>query len=132
MVSDQSGYPSVGQLLDASAEKVSGWVAARKPGMFPDCFPMAMDIGTALVMRGLELLWGAKTETASRVRGRIESVLGWAKTREYRDDETPARWRGHLENLLPKKAKVAPVVPSCCDAVSRDRCCVRRQAAGAG
>ena len=52
---------------------------------------------------------GAKPETAGRVRGRIESVLDWATARGYRQGENPARWRGHLENLLPKKSKVRRV-----------------------
>ena len=54
-------------------------------------------------------LWTTKAETAGRVRGRIESVLDWATSRNYRQGENPARWRGHLENLLPKKAKVRRV-----------------------
>ena len=64
------------------------------------------DIDTALVMKVLEPIWTAKTETASRLRGRIESILDWATAREYRRGENPARWRGHLENLLPRPAKV--------------------------
>jgi integrase len=63
-------------------------------------------IDTALVMRVLEPIWAEKTETASRVRGRIESVLDWATARGYRTGENPARWRGHLDHLLPKKAKL--------------------------
>jgi integrase len=67
-------------------------------------------VDTALVMKALEPIWLTKTETASRVRGRIEKILGWATTAGYRpaDVPNPARWRGHLENLLPKKSKVAP------------------------
>lgn len=67
-------------------------------------------IGTADVMQVLEPLWHAKPETASRVRGRIESILDYAKARGWRDGENPARWRGHVANLLPKRSKVAPVV----------------------
>ena len=67
------------------------------------------DIDTSLVLRVLEPIWITKAETASRVRGRIESVLDWAKTRGYRDGENPARWKGHLDNLLPEKGKVAKV-----------------------
>jgi integrase len=67
----------------------------------------AVDVG--LVMKAIEPIWVQKPETASRVRGRIESVLDWATTRGYRQGENPARWRGHLENLLPKKAKVRRV-----------------------
>jgi integrase len=67
----------------------------------------AVDVG--LVMRALEPIWTTKPETAGRVRGRIESVLDWAAARGYRQGENPARWRGHLENLLPKKSKVRRV-----------------------
>jgi integrase len=67
----------------------------------------AIDVG--LVMQAIEPVWAKKPETASRVRGRIESVLDWAKARGYRQGENPARWRGHLENLLPKKSKVRRV-----------------------
>jgi integrase len=67
----------------------------------------AVDVG--LVMKAVEPIWSTKPETASRVRGRIESVLDWATAREYRAGENPARWRGHLENLLPKKTKVHAV-----------------------
>ena len=67
------------------------------------------EIDTALVMKALEPIWTTKTETASRVRGRIESVLNWATTRKFRQGENPARWRGHLDNLLPQKGKVQKV-----------------------
>jgi integrase len=66
-------------------------------------------VGTAHVLAALQPIWQAKPETAARVRGRIEAVLDYAKTREWRDGENPARWRGHLSNLLPAPAKVAPV-----------------------
>lgn len=64
-------------------------------------------IETALIMRILEPIWASKTETASRVRGRIEKILDWCKTQGYRLGENPARWKGHLENLLsaPKKTQ---------------------------
>ena len=67
----------------------------------------AVDVG--LVMKALEPIWNEKPETASRVRGRIELVLDWASARGYRQGENPARWRGHLENLLPRRSKVARV-----------------------
>jgi integrase len=54
-------------------------------------------------------LWTARPETASRLRGRIESILDWAKVRGYRDGDNPARWRGHLDKLLPARAKVRKV-----------------------
>ena len=58
------------------------------------------EIDTGLVVKCLAPIWESKTETASRVRGRIESVLGWATTSGYRTGENPARWKCHLENLL--------------------------------
>lgn len=63
-------------------------------------------IDTGLVMKVLEPIWLVKTETATRVRGRIESILDWAKTRGFRAGENPARWKGHIQNLLPAKRKV--------------------------
>src|SRR4051812_28453325 len=66
-------------------------------------------IDTALVMKTLEPIWRTKTETASRLRGRIESVLDWATVRQFRQGDNPARWRGHLDHLLPKRAKVQKV-----------------------
>jgi len=67
------------------------------------------DIDTALVMKVLEPIWYKKTETATRIRQRIESVLDWAKVRKYRTGENQALWRGHLDQLLPKRAKVQKV-----------------------
>ena len=64
------------------------------------------EVDTGLVMKAIEPIWTTKPETASRVRGRIESILDWATARGYRQGENPARWRGHLENLLPKKTQV--------------------------
>src|SRR5262249_9786381 len=65
-------------------------------------------IDTTLVLKVLEPIWGDKTETASRLRGRIESILDYAKARGYRNGENPARWRGHLDNLLAQPSKIAP------------------------
>lgn len=66
-------------------------------------------IDTSLVLKVLEPIWTTKPETASRLRGRIESILNWAKVRGYRDGENPARWKGHLDHLLPAKSKVRRV-----------------------
>ncbi|MEZ5440003.1 MAG: integrase arm-type DNA-binding domain-containing protein [Lysobacterales bacterium] len=66
-------------------------------------------VETAHVVGLLEPIWTTKTETATRVRQRIEAVLDWATTRGYRSGENPARLRGHLENLLPKARKVKRV-----------------------
>lgn len=66
-------------------------------------------IDTGLILRVLEPIWTAKPETASRLRGRIEAVLDWAKARGYRQGENPARWRGHLDYTLPATSKVRRV-----------------------
>lgn len=65
-------------------------------------------IDTGHIMRILEKdnFWNEKTETAHRVRGRIESILDWASVRKYRSGENPARWKGHLDKLLPARNKV--------------------------
>ncbi len=62
-----------------------------------------------LVMKVIEPLWRTKTETARRVRGRIEVILDWARVRGYRTGENPARWRGTLDHLLPARTKVRAV-----------------------
>ena len=63
-------------------------------------------LDTALVMKTIEPIWRTIPETASRVRGRIEAILDWAKVSAFRTGENPARWRGHLDHLLPSRAKV--------------------------
>jgi integrase len=67
------------------------------------------DIDTGLVLKVLNPLWNTKPETASRLRGRIEVVLDWAKVAGYRDGPNPAAWRGHLEHSLPARSKVRAV-----------------------
>ena len=64
------------------------------------------DVDTDLVMKVLRPIWATKTETASRVRGRIESVLSAAEAMDLRSGKNPALWRGHLKTLLPKPSKV--------------------------
>lgn len=71
---------------------------------------LVRDVGLPQVLEILEPIWSTKTETASRVRSRVELVLDWAASREHREGPNPARWRGHLDKLLPKPRKVAQVV----------------------
>lgn len=66
-------------------------------------------IDTGLVLKVIEPIWQSKSETAVRVRGRIESILDWATVRNYRTGENPARWKGHLDKLLPPRSKVQKV-----------------------
>ena len=67
------------------------------------------EIDTGLVTAVLEPIWHARPETASRLRGRIEQVLDYAAARGWRVGDNPARWRGHLANLLPARKKIASV-----------------------
>ena len=88
------------------------WVATLATYAAPVLGRLAVAaVDTALVLKVLEPIWHAKPETASRLRGRIEAVLDWAKVRGYRTGENPARWRGHLDKLLPAKAKLRKVKP---------------------
>ena len=68
---------------------------------------LTVDVGAVTCV--LEPIWQEKPETASRLRGRIESVLDFATARGWRTGENPARWRGHLENLMPARSKIAAV-----------------------
>lgn len=63
-------------------------------------------IDTAAILKVLKPLWAEKQETASRLRGRIEKVLDHAKVRGLRDGENPARWKGHLDHILPARQKL--------------------------
>jgi integrase len=93
-----------------NAKHRAQWSATLKTYASPAFghLPVA-DVDTDLVMRAIEPLWRTKTETASRVRQRIEAILDWATVRQYRQGPNPAVWRGHLSNLLPAKTKVQPV-----------------------
>ncbi|MGC1495334.1 MAG: integrase arm-type DNA-binding domain-containing protein [Sulfitobacter sp.] len=70
---------------------------------------LVQDISVQDVLRVLEPIWQKKTETASRLRGRIEAVLSWATVAGHRTGDNPARWAGNLKELLPAPSKVAKV-----------------------
>lgn len=93
-----------------SAKHAAQWEATLATYASPifGAAPVA-NVDTELVMRVLRPIWSTKTETAVRLRGRIESILDWATVSKYRQGENPARWRGHLENLLANPNKIAPV-----------------------
>ncbi len=82
------------------------WVATLATYASPviGSLPVA-DIDTGLVLKILEPIWGKKRETASRLRGRIESVLDYARVKGWRTGENPALWRGHLEHSLASRPK---------------------------
>lgn len=66
-------------------------------------------VDTALIVKVLQPIWQVKTETASKLRGRIESILDWATVSHFRSGDNPARWRGHLEHLLADPSQIARV-----------------------
>ena len=93
-----------------SAKHADQWRATLKTYAYPVIGSLPVDaVETVLVMKILEPIWSTKTETASRVRGRIEKVLDRAKALKLRSGDNPARWTGHLDHLLPAKSQVAPV-----------------------
>jgi integrase len=82
------------------------WGATLASFVYPTMGDIAVaDIDTSHVMAVLEPIWSAKPETASRVRGRIETILDAAKARGHRQGENPARWRGHIDKMLPPPTK---------------------------
>jgi integrase len=66
-------------------------------------------VDTSLILQVIEPIWTTKNQTAIRLRGRIESVLDWATVRGYRAGENPARWKGHLAEVLPASSHIAKV-----------------------
>ena len=94
-----------------NAKHADQWRNTLQTYVFPILGALPVqDIDTMLVMKVLEPIWQTRTETASRVRGRIEAILDWATVRHHRQGDNPARWRGHLDHLLPQRAKVQSVV----------------------
>lgn len=101
------------------AHRARLWKSTLKAYAYPIIGNMDLrDIDTGLVMQIVQPIWTIKTETASRVRGRIESILDWGKVQGYREGENPARWSRRLENLLPERgglhapAATRPSAPS--------------------
>lgn len=86
------------------------WVSTLKTYARPVIGSKLVDtIETKDILETLKPIWTTKTETAKRVQGRIENILDFAAAHKYRDGTNPARWRGHLDMLLPKPSKVHTV-----------------------
>lgn len=93
-----------------NAKHAAQWNSTLKTYVYPAFGDTpVVDIDRELVLQALRPIWNGKTETASRVRGRIEKILDWAKINGYREGDNPARWKGFLDNLLPRRAKVTAV-----------------------
>ena len=83
------------------------WKATLTTYAYPVIGKIAVgEVDVGLVIRVLEPIWVEKNETASRLRGRIETVLSWAKVRGYRSGENPAAWRDNLKDALPRISRV--------------------------
>ncbi|MDE2146752.1 MAG: integrase arm-type DNA-binding domain-containing protein, partial [Burkholderiales bacterium] len=90
-----------------SAKHAQQWENSLAQHAYPDIGELLVrDVKLAQVLAVLEPIWTTTNETAVRLRGRIELVLDWATARGLRDGLNPARWRGHLDKLLPKPSKV--------------------------
>jgi integrase len=93
-----------------NAKHAAQWGSTLTTYVYPTIGELSVgEIDTGHITKILEPVWTTKPETASRVRGRIESVLDYARVHQWREGENPARWKGHLENVLPKKSKVRAV-----------------------
>ncbi|ALQ51148.1 tyrosine-type recombinase/integrase [Nitrosomonas ureae] len=93
-----------------NAKHAAQWQTTLETYAFPVIGSMRVDsVELPHIVQVLEPLWITKTETATRVRGRIESVLTWAKVSGYRTGENPARWKDNLDGVLPKPGKLKKV-----------------------
>jgi integrase len=111
------GIPTFGEMADDVRETLSAgfrnekhkaqWKSTLETYASPLRAKPVDTIATDDVLAVLKPIWTTKAETASRLRGRIEKVLDAAKAKGFRDGENPARWRGHLDHLLPRPLKLA-------------------------
>jgi integrase len=101
-----TAYIEAHQSSWSNARHRKQWPETMQAYVYPSigALPVA-SIDTPLVLKVIEPLWRDKQETASRVRARIERVLSWATVRGYRQGDNPARWRGHLDQLFPRRSK---------------------------
>ena len=111
------GIPTSGEMADDVRETLSAgfrnekhkaqWKSTLETYAAPLRAKPVDTIATDDVLAVLKPIWTAKAETASRIRGPIEKVLDAAKAKGFREGENPARWRGHLDHLLPRPSKLA-------------------------
>lgn len=117
---DLSSSPTFRECADSYiAIHKHGWRSAKTAREWPRFFELYVypvighmavnDVDLSHVLSILEPVWIEKTETADRLRSRVEPVLDWARVRGYREKDNPARWRGHLDLVLPNPSKVHTV-----------------------
>lgn len=109
-LSEKSGELT-GRNMDRWQQTLSASDAGKKRGHVPSIIlkKSVADISRADVLDVLQPIWSTKTETASKLRGRIENVLDWATIREYRTGDNPARWKGNLDAVLKAPGKIAKI-----------------------
>lgn len=94
----------------SNAKHASQWTNTLTAYAYPTLGKLLVsDIGLPQVIGVLKPIWQTKTETATRLRGRIEAVLDWATVHHYRQGLNPARWKGHLDKILPTPTKISRV-----------------------
>ena len=93
-----------------SSKHARQWVCTLKTYARPVIGPKSVDvIATEVIVKILSPIWTTKTETAKRLQGRIENVLNFVAAHNFRDPLNPARWRGHLDKLLPRPSRASTV-----------------------
>jgi integrase len=98
---------------DWDAHHAQQWRATLEKYVYPTFGDLPVHaVNDALVLAVLEPMWREANVTATRVRGRIENVLDWARAMKLRDGENPARWRGYLDKILPKNVRKVKNLPS--------------------
>ena len=105
-----SAYISAHRPSWRSAKHLNQWIESLRAYASPVIGPLPVQqVDVALVLKIIQPIWLSKNETASRVRQRIEAVLDWATASGFRTGDNPARWKGHLENLLAHTDKIQKV-----------------------
>jgi integrase len=103
-------YHTAHQASWRSEKHRTQWTTQMEAYVYPVFGGVAVDrVGTAEVLKALEPIWHERSMTAVVLRGRVEAVLDFARAREWRTGENPARWRGHLAKLLPQRSRITRI-----------------------
>jgi hypothetical protein len=104
------GYLKVKSAEWKGSKSLTQWTGTLKNYVFKVIGNVhVQDVNDVHILKILEPIWHEKTETAARIRGRIENILDWATAKKLRKGENPARWRGHMDKLLAAPRRITPV-----------------------